>query len=251
MIAIVSNAPRERFALATLCESQGWPSVECDSVRAFVRMIHRTPPTIALVRHKLDDGYSDDVIASIAALHLLPTTKIIVLVAAGTLSSTEVRQLSLGADCVRRDPVRTDVLTAYLAKYVSASRILRLDTARVPTKTADFCGAVLCAIERTLRHDGQAVWLTPREVALVELLAHSHGEVVTYDTLYGEVLGRRFRGDTSNMRVLLGKLGASTRSVGIALHQWVQVIPKTGYRYEHIVATASEFASPQDATRRR
>ena len=232
MIVITSNAPRERLALAALCESQGWSSIECDSVRAFVRTIHRAAPTIALVRHKLDDGYSDDVIASLAALHLLLSTKVIVLVGAGTPSSTEVRQLTLGADCVLRDPVRTDVLTAYIAKYIGASRPLRADTARAPTKTVRFCGTILCAVERTLCHGDQTVLLTPKEVALVELLAHSRGDVVTYDTLYGEILGRRFRGDTSNMRVLLGKLGASTRSVGVALRRWVDVIPKTGYRYK-------------------
>ena len=250
MIAITSSAPRERLALVALCESQGWSSIECDSVRAFVRMIHRAPPTIALVRHKFDDGYSDDVIASLAALHLLPATKIIVLLGAGTPSSTEVRQLALGADCVQRDPVRTDVLTAYIAKYVTASRAPLVDPGQISAKTAPFCGTLLCAIERTLYHRGQTVLLTPREVALVELLAHSRGDVVTYDTLYGEILGRPFRGDTSNMRVLLGKLSASTLSVGITLRHWVEVIPKTGYRYKSPVAAAPILSPAGSATDR-
>jgi DNA-binding winged helix-turn-helix (wHTH) protein len=75
------------------------------------------------------------------------------------------------------------------------------------------------------------VSLTPREVLLVEVLAGSKGQIVTYETLYSEVLGRRFRGDTSNMRVLLGKLGSSIRPLGLTLQHHVDVIPKTGYRY--------------------
>jgi hypothetical protein len=49
--------------------------------------------------------------------------------------------------------------------------------------------------------------------------------------LYSEILGRRFAGETSNMRVLLGKLGKTTAKVGLDVRQWVEVIPKLGYRY--------------------
>jgi DNA-binding response OmpR family regulator len=201
-------------------------------------MIHRTTPMVVVVRHRLDDGFSDDVIASLAGLDLLPTTKVIVLFDAGTSSSKEVRQIVLGADCVQRDPVRTDVLTAFLAKYIRTARALDAASHRAPIKTAQFCGAVLCAVERTLSHRGHTVLLTPREVALVEQLAHSRENVVTYERLYGEILGRKFRGDTSNLRVLFGKLCASTQTIGIALRHWVDVIPKTGYRYHRAGAVA-------------
>lgn len=231
LVAIASNAPCERLALAALCESQGWSSIECDSVRAFVRLIHRTPPAVVLVRHRLDDGYSDDVISALASLHLLPATKVIVLLGAGTLSSTEVRQLTLGADCVQRDPVRPDVLTTYIAKYISVAGQTSTNAIPLAEKNAIFCGGVLCAIDRVFTYNNQAVTLTPRETALAEQLAHSRGAVITYDSLYRDVLHRRFQGDTSNMRVLLGKLGASLRSVGITLGLWVEVISKTGYRY--------------------
>jgi DNA-binding response OmpR family regulator len=66
---------------------------------------------------------------------------------------------------------------------------------------------------------------------LVELLVGSENRIVTYDSLYHEVLGRHFDGDTSNMRVLLGKLGASARRIGISVRRNIDVIAKTGYRY--------------------
>ncbi len=231
MIAIVSPTARERVAFATLCASRGWPSVAFDSLRAFRRALRRTKPKVVLVRHALPDGYSDDLIAALGERGLLPAAKIIVLVAAGTSSTVEARQVSLGADCVQRDPVRTNVLLEYVAKYFRSPRASVGSSHAAPAKTVSFAGAVLNPEERLLRHGSQETTLTPREVELVELLIHSQGEVVTYDTLYHEILNRSFRGDTSNMRVLLGKLNSSAALLGIALRQWVEVIPKTGYRY--------------------
>ncbi len=89
-----------------------------------------------------------------------------------------------------------------------------------------FAGASVDPDERTLRHRNKVAHLTPHEVDLIELLLHSEGGVLTYDTLYSDILDRRFRGDTSNMRVLLGKLMASARTVGLPLRNWVQVVPK-------------------------
>lgn len=96
----------------------------------------------------------------------------------------------------------------------------------------DFCGGLFAPVERTLRHGRKRISLTPREALLVEMLTQSSGVVASYERLYGEILGRRFRGDTSNMRVLLGKLATSCRSIGMTIRPHIQVIPKTGYRYD-------------------
>src|SRR5437868_7274317 len=128
----------------------------------------------------------------------------------------------MGADCVHRDPVRIDVLLVYLAKYTGKLSDSPPAVTHSPARTHLFAGAALNILERTLRRRGLTVLLTPREVALAELLVRSRGEVITYETLYNEILGSIFRGDTSNMRVLLGKLTASARSVGITLRAWLE-----------------------------
>jgi DNA-binding winged helix-turn-helix (wHTH) protein len=81
--------------------------------------------------------------------------------------------------------------------------------------------------------------ITPREALLLELLIRAEPEVVSYETLYNEILGRKFRGDTSNMRVLLAKLSISARAVGITLRSHINVIPKTGYRYRRLDQTTA------------
>jgi len=232
VIAIVAPTPRERAAFTALCESRGWTSADCDSLRAFRHLLRTARPAIVLTRHRLGDGYSDDVIFSLSTASLRAATKVIVLIGAGTPSSVEARQVALGADLVQRDPVRTDVLAEYLAKYRGLAKRLRTTPPRAFGASFRFAGATIQPAERRIQHGAAVARLTPREIDLVELLFRAAGSVVTYDTLYTEVLGRRFRGDTANMRVLLRLLDASFRSVGLALRTSVEVIPKGGYRYD-------------------
>lgn len=241
MIAIVSSAAPESAAFGSLFEQGGWNHVECRSVRAFKRIIRRVPLRVVLVRYQLHDGFSDDVIAEVAEPGLSFPVKIIVLLNAGISSSIEARQLEMGADCVQRDPVRSDVLLAYVEKYI---RSAPKSPAFVPVKQVEFSGAVLDPLDRLLRHGDESVLLTPREVMLIELLSGSAGQVVTYDLLYNEILGRKFQGDTSNMRVLLGKLGISARRIGISIRHTVDVIPKTGYRYRRPLQTSLKALPP-------
>ncbi len=232
MIAIVTPAPLERAAFAALCASRGWVTTECDSLRALKQLLSRVRPRIVLTRRRLGDGFSDDVMAAIAAAGQSATVKVIVLVSASTPAAVEARQVALGADCVQRDPVRMDVLVEYLAKfYRRASRVGRGETRAAGPKSFLIAGALVDPLARQLQFGKKAVHLTPHEVALAELLAQSQGGLVAYEMLYSELLGRRFRGDTSNLRVLLGKLAKSAKAVGIALRESVEVIPKLGYRY--------------------
>lgn len=231
MIAIVSSLARERAALVALCESRGWAALGCDSARALDRELRRQAARVVVARHKLNDGYSDDVLARLRTDDRGSETKVIVLMAADTSSSIEARQLALGADCVLRDPVRIDVLLAYLEKYKHpATRAARGRDATLPA-TLTFAGATVCPALRTLTVADRSVQLTPHELALVELLAQSEGVPVTYDSLYSEILGRPFRGDTSNMRVLFGRLARTAGKLGLPLRDCIKVIPKTGYCY--------------------
>lgn len=187
---------------------------------------------MVVTRHRLGDGFADDILAAIRAKGEAPATRTIVLLDADTPTALEVRQLALGADCVLRYPVRSDVLVAYIAKYYSQAPNRPISTIQSESASVTFCGAVLAPLERTLKLSDECVSLTPREVTLIELLVQTPGKLVSYERLYSEVLERKFRGDTSNMRVLLGKLGNSCLALGIQLRRYVKVVPKSGYRYD-------------------
>jgi DNA-binding response OmpR family regulator len=231
MIVVLSSSQREREALLALCEGRGWLCDGRDSVGALRRSLRRLHPKVIITRHRLSDGYSDDVFAAVDAAGLRPALKVFVLLGAGAPAALEARQVALGADWVQRDPVRADVLLEYLAKWIA--REAKAPSQRASRKKTSwrFAGALVDPVERTLVRGAKKIVLTPREVELVELLCASAGEVVSYDTLYAEILGRRFSGDSANMRVLLNKLAASFRAAGLSLRGEVEVIPKLGYRY--------------------
>ncbi len=232
MIMIVSSAPQERHALANLCASRAWPCIDCDSLRTFRKNLKTIRPAVVVTRHKLGDGYSDDVLFALASSGLLPSTKVVVLLSAGTGATHEARQVTLGADSVHRDPVRVDVLVEYLAKYRRQALNPEVRPQRaLAREPSEFAGATIDWNERRLVHAGKSIVLTPREIQLVELLIESQDAILTYETLYHEVLGRRFDGDTGNIRVLLTRVVGKAAAVGIRLRDWVEVILKSGYRY--------------------
>lgn len=230
MILIVSSSNQERAALSAMCGSQGRVVMACHSVRATARLIRRCAPRTIVLRHRLDDGYSDHVLAQLAASDRCGTFHCVVLMAAGTPAEAEVRQVNLGADCVLRDPVRAEVLLAYIRKFQN-SAAERAPAPRAAPAPLPFAGGLLHAIDRRLQHDHRYVALTPREVDLIETLLRDAGQVVSYEALYSDILNRNFAGETANMRVLLDKTCRAAASVGIRLRNWIEVIPKAGYRY--------------------
>jgi DNA-binding response OmpR family regulator len=245
VILVVSPNTRERIALVAVCESRGWVANECDSIGALTRRLRRSEPKVILCRQRLLDGFSDDVIAAVRQARFRHAPKIVVLASATLSSAMEARQISLGADLVQRDPVRIEVLAEYLAKFQSSATPAQASADSRPAPAVEFAGALVQPLERTARRGGDVIALSPREVQLVELLAQSPNSVVTYEVLYSEILGRKFRGETSNMRVLLGMLDGSYRSLGLALRKWVEVIPKSGYRYWTAGVPASLPQRPQ------
>jgi len=191
----------------------------------------RVRPWVVVVRHQLSDGYSDDVIGLLQATESRTPARVIVLAAAGLTAPVEARQIVLGADVVHRDPIRIEVVLAQIERYRALGRSQRSRPRNGPARFLALAGARIDPLKRTLSHGRRVVELTPREVELVRVLHDSDGQVATYELLYSEILGRPFRGDTSNMRVLLGKLTSSFRAAKLDLRSAVEVIPKSGYRY--------------------
>ncbi len=116
VIAIVSPASHERAAITALCATRGWATTECESLRAFKKLLQHLGPRVVITRRRLGDGYVDDVMAALAAAGMSASANVVVLIGAGTPSSVEARLVALGADCVQRDPVRSDVLIEYLGE---------------------------------------------------------------------------------------------------------------------------------------
>jgi DNA-binding response OmpR family regulator len=233
VIAIVSPHAEERAHLAALCASRQLNSAVCASLLELKELLRRIRPRVILTRHHLGVGHAEDVIAALNHAGPPAPTHIVVLLDADVPAPIEARHIAVGADLVQRDPIQPEVLVEYLEKYHHASRRFRLSSHRgapLP-KPVPFAGGLMYFNEHRLQFGAQTIRLSPREVTLIELLLQARGAMVTYDTLYSEILSRRFYGDTSNLRVLLGKLVRSAHRIGLPLRPWIEVIPKTGYHY--------------------
>lgn len=229
----MSSSTRERAALLSLCESAGWVASGADTLRTARRALIRLEPRVIISRHVIEDGHADHLLRDFATGARGVAPRLVVLGGPAMPASEEARQVTLGADCVLRDPVRTDVLLAHLSRYLRRNPGTPRATAPGQARMA-FAGGELRPDDRTLRRGRRKLTLTPREAELAEALASRPEAVVTYEILYAEILGRRFRGETSNLRVLLGKLAGTCRTIGIELRDWVEVIPKSGYRYHPV-----------------
>jgi DNA-binding response OmpR family regulator len=229
MILVVVSHPAERSALVSLCETRSCPATPCATFRELRSALGLSSSRVVIVRQRLTDGTSEDVIR-FARQHGASGPRVIVLLSAAANSESEARHVSLGADAVLRDPVRIEVLLAYMERY-KKERPLPPRASRAYNASFPFAGLRIDPRDRVARRGSRAVRLTPREVALAQQLALSPGQVVDYAALFHDILGRPYRGDTSNMRVLLGKLAASLTVVGGSVRDHVEVIPKTGYRY--------------------
>jgi DNA-binding response OmpR family regulator len=227
MILLVDSAEREGSVLAELCAGRGWVTGACATVAEARRRIPRLRPRVAVIRRTLRDGLAEEVLGALADARC----RRLVLVPAGTSGAAEARLVALGADCVLREPVRIEVLLAYLERFLRAPGPAERPA---PTRLA-FAGGWLDPADRTLRHGSRRTTLAPREAQLAELLARSPAEVVAYEALYADLLGRTFRGDTGNLRVLLGKLCTAAARVGLDARAWIEVIPKSGYRLRRSV----------------
>ncbi len=233
MIVIVSSTSREAAALATLCENRGWPCQSCLTIDRFKTMNEQFEPRALVIRHRLSDGYSDDVFSFLKTTPTSVRPRIIVLMTADTSGRAEARQIELGADCVLRDPVRIEVLLEYVAKYRAIQKPLN-EGAPIESPSYTIAGIEMLPHEHKILHQGESRHIAPQEVALLRMFARSEGKVVTYAALYEELLNRKFAGDTTNCRVLLGKVCASFKRLGVELKTFVQVIPKSGYLYSPI-----------------
>jgi DNA-binding response OmpR family regulator len=244
MIAIVTSSPREMQLLTALCDQRAWTARGCASVNDFNKLKETVRPRVIVIRTQLRDGYSDDILASKPADQDLA---FVVLAPADLSPKMEARQVDLGADCVLRDPVRIDVLVAYLRKFAGTK-----PPVPVPLSVSEyqFAGANVCPAERRLIQGRKSVQITRQEMTFVRLLHYSAGKVVSYSTVYDELFSRRFEGDTANARVLFGRTVASFKKIGIPLRDFVDVISKAGYLYRSGRRPLAAAVPPRQKSRR-
>jgi TolB-like protein/Tfp pilus assembly protein PilF len=94
--------------------------------------------------------------------------------------------------------------------------------------------------ERQLVHGEEVVPVTPKAIQLLLVLVQNHGRIVTKEELLDKVWPETFVGETTlsqNILTLRKALGGSDSK-----HEYIETIPKRGYRFIAPVAEISEEA---------
>jgi DNA-binding response OmpR family regulator len=231
LILLASNLAREADAFTGLFATRQWASLACRSVADCRRLASATPPRIAIIRYRLADGCSDDVLTFLQEQLSPDSCHIVVLAPANLSTQDECRQLALGATHVLRDPVRVDVVLQLVSRCHDRHRENHRPD-RSPVSHYDFAGVLVFPAERRLARGRREIQTTSKVIELVQLLHHNTGRLVPYTELYEVLFSRRFAGETANCRVLLARVDSVFRQLGVSLRECVQVVPKSGYLYE-------------------
>lgn len=230
MILITSSSAGETTLLVKLCEQRQWPAYGCTTLREFVTLFEKNQPHVVVTRDRLEDGYSDDVLSETRNAIYPQRTRVIVLMGPDRISARDARQIALGADCVLHDPVPLELLFTYLAKFRTQVASASVGTEE-PRISFQLGKVTVFPQEHRISRLGKTVHIAPQEVALLRLFSRRPGVVIPYAVLYHDLFGRKFSGDTTNCRVLLGKVAASFKQLKVNFRDHVEVIPKSGYRY--------------------
>ncbi len=190
--------------------------------------MRKLQPKLVITRHRLSDGYSDEILGMLKEQD--QPSRVIVLAAADCSTKDEARHLSLGADAVLRDPLRIQVLLELAARYRGLSIAAKPESSREGLGF-DFAGTHVLPHERTISRAGRKTKTSPRVIGLLQILHRAEGRVVSYESLFPDLFGRPFNGDTANSRVLLAKADREFRGLGVNLRKHLKVIPKSGYLY--------------------
>ena len=216
-ILVIDDEPQMHRFLKPALEAAGYAVERADTGAEGLRLAASRAPDAVLLDLGLPDLDGQAVLARLRAFSAVP----VIVVSARDREIEKIAALDAGADDYVEKPFGVGEL---LARVRAA---LRHRLAEQGLGAVFAAGALEIAFERRqVRVDGAAVVLSPREYALLELLARNAGRVLTHRHLLTAVWGAAHVEDVQYLRVYIGhlrqKLGAAAALIGTE--------PGVGYR---------------------
>jgi two-component system KDP operon response regulator KdpE len=219
-VLFVDDEPSVRRATATLLRSRGYAVTLAGSGAEGVSAFEREKPDLVILDLGLPDGNGVDVCRQIRARADVP---ILILSVRGD-ETTKVHALDAGADDYVTKPFGPEELLARIraglrrsapgelrGQMTRADLIIDFDTLRVH------------------RADSE-IRLTPREFALLSLLASNSGRVLTHQTIAKRIWGAASGAHQEHLRVLVGQLRKKIER-DPERPEYVMTEPWVGYRF--------------------
>ena len=198
-ILLVSDEPRIQGSLAPALTTCGYQVQIAKTGRGALRLIATTPFNIVFLDLDLSNMDGAEVLRKIRTHSKIP----IIVLSARTQEAEKVQALDAGADDYLEKPCGIDELMARLRVALRHTAHERRDPAQISSG-----GLRVNFAKRSVRKNGVAVKLTPKEYDFLVMLARHAGRPLTHRQILTAVKGPDHRDNTQYLRVFIGQLRA-------------------------------------------
>lgn len=195
-ILIIDDEPQIRKLLSITLQSNDFTVVEATSGKEGIRMVSTHPPDAVLLDLGLPDESGHDVLKHLREWFSNP----ILIISVQSTEEDIVSALDNGANDYLVKPFRTGELLARLRAALRASYSEQnISTFTFQDLTIDFANRIVKKQNRTIK-------LTVTEYALLAVLAHNEGKVLTHHFLLKQVWGAAHQNESQYLRVFIAQL---------------------------------------------
>ncbi|MGC8524735.1 MAG: response regulator [Acidibrevibacterium sp.] len=217
-ILVIDDEPQIHRFLRPALEAAGFAVIPAETAAEGLRLIAGQAPDLVLLDLGLPDLDGQEVLRRLRGFSDVP----VIVLSAREREAEKIAALDNGADDYVEKPF---ALGELLARTRAA---LRRVTHLVETTEIIRAGAIEIDLARhEVRRDGTAIALTPREFAVLALLARHHGRVLTHRQILTTLWGPAHAEDIAYLRVSVWQL---RRKLGDGAERLLVNEPGIGYR---------------------
>ena len=235
-ILVVDDEPQIHRFLRPALEASGFAVERADTAAEGLRLAANHPPALILLDLGLPDMDGQEVLRRLRAFSVVP----VVVLSARDQEVEKVQALDSGADDYVEKPFGVAELMARIRAALRHAHARAQAVGRPPSERFQAEPLDIDMARRTVRVAGAAIQLSPREYALLTLLARDAGRVLTHRQLLTGVWGPAHVQDVQYLRVYVGHL---RQKLGPAA-PLLTTEPGVGYRLLEALDPAPAFPPP-------
>lgn len=194
-VLIIDDEPQIRKLLNITLQSNDYSVVEAISGKEGIRMVSTHPPDAVLLDLGLPDESGHNVLKQLREWYSKP----ILIISVQSNENDIVRALDAGANDYLVKPFRTGELLARLRAALRTSTSEQNPILTFGDLSIDFAN-------RVVKKKNTVIKLTVTEYALLAVLAHNEGKVLTHHYLLKQVWGAAHQNESQYLRVFIAQL---------------------------------------------
>lgn len=220
-VLVVDDEPQIHRFLRPALTAAGYDVQLAENGRDALRLIATAPPDVVVLDLGLPDMDGKDVLREARRFSKIP----IIILSARDQELEKILAFDAGADDYVEKPFAIGELMARLRAALRHARHETRETTKV-----EIGGLCIDFVKRLVTKNGAVVKLTPKEYAILAMLAKHAGRLLTHRQLLTAIWGPAHEEDTQYLRVYVGQLRAKIEE-DPSSPQLVLTEPGVGYRF--------------------